>query len=316
VPFIAGGPSALDDNRGWYRATAVTGSDVTVSSETEFSNDPGGTFVTFGVEAEYAVYPTISGSIAPFADPPGGPGVEGQMDLRPTAFAGTAGSPVNSFLGNLLSIAPFSYRIFRPNNLFSQEAVDLVLLMRERTLSFLDEFGVFFREDKYGTYFVFQRDEHLADLGNPLIPDEGKGVMSNELIDGVRGLITISPFANTTDALSVLDRRFWVLDSRLDSEFPPGSPPGAPSYSTLETNVNNPAAEDGDGRPVLIDRIEDVLDNNDQFRELRLAWLDFRVNREDGTLVQIRRFIAELPKKRRDELRQLRLAQSIEEAGS
>lgn len=316
IPFIAGGPSELDDNRGWYRATAVTGSDVTVSSETEFSNDPGGGFVTFGVEAEYAVYPTISASTAPFADPPGGPGLEGQMDLRPTAFAGDAGSPPNSYLGNLLSVAPFSYRIFRPNNLFSEEAVDLVLLMRERTLSFLEEFDVFFREDKYGTYFVFQRDEHIADLGNPLIPDEGKGVMSNELIDGVRGLIAISPFANTTDALSVLDRRFWVNDFRLDSEFPPNSPPGTPSYATLESNANNPAAEEGDGRPVLTDRIEDVLDNNDQFRELRLAWLDFRVNREDGTLVQIRRFLAELPKKRREELRQLRLAQSIEEAGT
>lgn len=315
VPFSAGGPSELDDNRGWYRVTAVTGSDVTVSSETEFSNDPGGGFVTFGVEAEYAVYPTISGSTAPFADPPGGPGVEGQMDLRPTAFAGDNGSPPNSFLGNQLSIAPFSYRIIRPNNLFSEEAVDLVLLMRERTLSFLEEFGVFFREDKFGSYFVFQRDQHIADLGNPLIPDEGKGVMSNELIDGVRGLVNISPFANTTDALAVLDRRFWVLDARLDSEFPPNAPPGTPSYSTLETNVNNPAAEEGDGRPVLNDRIDDVLDNNDQFRELRLAWLDFRVNREDGTLVQIQRFLAELPKKRREEFRQLRLAQSIEEAG-
>lgn len=237
------------------------------------------------------------------------------MDLRPTAFAGDNGSPPNSFLGNQLSIAPFSYRIIRPNNLFSEEAVDLVLLMRERTLSFLEEFGVFFREDKFGSYFVFQRDQHIADLGNPLIPDEGKGVMSNELIDGVRGLVNISPFANTTDALAVLDRRFWVLDARLDSEFPPNAPPGTPSYSTLETNVNNPAAEEGDGRPVLNDRIDDVLDNNDQFRELRLAWLDFRVNREDGTLVQIQRFLAELPKKRREEFRQLRLAQSIEEAG-
>lgn len=238
------------------------------------------------------------------------------MDLRPTAFAGTAGSPPNSFLGNLLSVAPFSYRVFRPSPLFSEEAVDLVLLMRERTLSFLEEFSVFFREDKYGSYFVFQRDEHAADLGNPLIPDEGKGVMSNELIDGVRGLVNISPFANATDGLSVLDRRFWVNDARLDSEFPPGAPAGTPSYATLETNANNPAAEEGDGRPVLTDRIEDVLDNNDQFRELRFAWLDFRVNREDGTLARIRRFLAELPKKRREEIRQIKLAKSIESAGS
>lgn len=316
VPFIAGAPSELDDNRGWYRITEIGSDYVTVSSQTEYSNDPGGGFVTFGVEAEYAVLPTVSGSTAPFAIPPGGPGEEGQLDLRPTAFAGTVGSPPNSFLGNLYSIAPFSYQIFRPSTLFSEDAIDLVLLMRERTLSFLEEFDVFFREDKFGTYFVFQRDEHIADLGNPLIPDEGKGVMSNELIDGVRGLINISPFANTTDALSVLDRRFWVNDYRLDSEFPPDSPPGTPSYATLESNANNPSAEVGDGRPVLTDRIEDVLDDNDQFRELRFAWLDFRVNREDGTLVQVSRFDDQLPKKRREELRQLRLRQSIDEVGS
>jgi len=316
VPFVAGAPAQLDDNRGWYRVTTVEEDSLAVSSDTDYSADPGGGFVTFGTAAEYAVLPTVSASTAPFADPPGGPGVEGQMDLRPTSFAGENGSPTNSFLGNLFSVAPFSYRVIRPSSLFSEEAVDLVLLMRERTLSFLEEFDVFFREDKFGTYFVFQRDQHVADLGNPLIPDEGKGVMSNELIDGVRGLVGISPFANTTDALSVLDRRFWVNDSRLDHEFPPGSPPGTPSYSTLESNADNPAAEEGDGRPVLTDRIEDVLDNNDQFRELRLAWLDFRVNREDGTLVRISRFEDELPKKRRDELRQLRLAQSVKDAGS
>jgi len=316
APFVAGAPSELDDNRGWYRVTQVSEDQMVVSSQTEFSADPGGGFVTFGVDAEYAVLPTISSSTAAFADPPGGPGVEGQMDLRPTAFAGTLGSPPNSFLGNGFSIAPFSYKVIRPNTLFSDEAIDLVLLMRERTLSFLEEFDVFFSESKHGSYFVFQRDEHVADLGNPLIPDEGKGVMSNELIDGVRGLVAISPFANTTDCLSVLDRRFWVNDYRLDSEFPPGSPPAVPSYSTLETNANNPAADEGDGRPVLPDRIDDVLDNNDQFRELRLAWLDFRVNREDGTLEEIERFVAALPKKRREEIQQLRLSQSVEDAGT
>jgi len=316
VPFIAGAPSELDDNRGWYRITEVGQDNVTVSSQTDFSNNPGGGFVTFGVDVEYAVLPTVSASTAPFADPPGGPGVEGQLDLRPTALAGDNGSAPNSFLGNLYSIAPFSYRIIRPNTLFSDDAIDLVLLMRERTFSFLEEFDVFFRGDKFGDYFVFQRDEHIGDLGNPLIPDEGKGVMSNELIDGVRGLIGISPFANTTDALSVLDRRFWVNDFRLDSEFPPGALPGTPSYSTLESNANNPAADEGDGRPVLTDRIDDILDDNDQLREFRFAWLDFRVNREDGILVQVRRFIAQLPKKRREELRQLRLSKSLEEAGS
>ena len=233
------------------------------------------------------------------------------MDLRPTAFAGENGSGTNSYKGNLFAVAPFSYRIFRPSGLFTDEAIDTILMHRERIFSFLNEFDVFFRGDKFGSYFVFQRDQHISDLGNPTIPDEGKGVMSNALIEGAGGLVNISPYANATDALSVLGRRFWCNDFRLDGEFPPFQG-GVPSYATLESNTNNPAAPEGDGRPVLPDLINDVLDNNDQFRELRFAWLDFRVNRETGTLENEERFARELPKRRRKELRQLRLSESVQ----
>jgi hypothetical protein len=313
VPFIAGTPSEFDDNRGFYRITEVTPSTLTVSSETEFSSDVGGEFVTFGVDAEYAVLPTVSASAAPFASPPGGPGVEGQMDLRPTSYAGENGSPTNSFADNLFSIAPISYRIIRPTQLLSEEGANLILFMRERIFSWLEEFDVWFEEDKYGSYFVFQRDEHAADLGNPLIPSLGKGVISNELVDNTRGLVGISPFANVSDCLSVLDRRYWVSDERLDREFPLGSGPGVPSYSTFETNENNPVADVGDGRPGLRDRISEVLDTDDELREQRFAWIDFRANRQDGSIIQEERFEDELPKKRKRELRQIRLTQSIDE---
>jgi hypothetical protein len=233
------------------------------------------------------------------------------MDLRPTAFAGTEGSISNSFKGNLFSVAPFAYKIIRPSKLFSSEAIDLILMHRERILSWVEEFGVFFRGDKFGSYFVFQRDQHISDLGNPLIPDEGKGVVSNALIQGAGGLVDISPYANTTDCLSVLGRRFWTNDFRLDGEFPPFQA-GVPSYATLESNINNPTAPVGDGRPVLPDLIDEVLDNNDQFRELRYSWLDFRVNRETGTVEVSTRFARELPKRRREELKQLRVSESVE----
>ena len=310
VPFEGGGPAELDDNRGWYRVSEVLADSVVVSSDTIFTQEIATGFVTFGSEAIYAVYPTISNSGAVFSEPPAG-GVEGQMDLRPTSFAGEFGSGSNSFKDNLFSVAPFTYRIFRPSGLFSDEAIDIILMHRERIFSFLDVFGVFFRGDKYGNYFVFQRDQHISDLGNPTIPDEGLGVMSNALIQGAAGLFNISPYANASDALSVLGRRFWVNDFRLDGEFPPFQA-GVPSYSTLESNTNNPSAPDGDGRPVLPDLIDDVLNNNDQFRELRLAWLDFRVNRESGTLESAERFAKEIPKRRREELKQMRLAESVE----
>lgn len=296
VPFLAGGPSELDDNRGFYRVSEVTSDGLEVSATTSFSGLTGAQPVVFGSASPYAVLPTISGSTAAFAVPPGGPGAEGQMDLRPTAFAGTLGSPPDSFLGNLFSIAPFAYRVIRPNTIFTEETQELILLMRERTLSMIEAFEAFLQGNKYGSYFVFQRDLHVRDLGSPTIPPDGKGVMSNAFVDSIRGLTAISPFANTSDALSILDRRFWIGDSRLDREIP-AFQPGAPSYSTFESNANNPSSPVGEGRPVLPDRVEEVLDVRDQLRQSRWSWILARTQRETGTLPQIDRAQAQLSKR-------------------
>jgi len=296
IPFLAGGPSELDDNRGFYRIDQVDQDGLRVSSVTSFSDDTGEPPVVFGSEAPYAVLPTISGSQAPFAVPPGGPGVEGQMDLRPTALAGTLGSGSNSFRGNLFSVAPFAYRVIRPNTLFSAETQELILTMRERTLSMIEAYEAFAQGTKYGSYFIFQRDLHARDLGSPTIPSEGKGVMSNAFVDSIRGLTSISPFANTSDAVSILDRRFWIGDARLDREIP-AFQPLAPSYATLDSNVLNPLSPVGEGRPVLPDRISEALDTRDQFRQSRWAWILARTQRETGTLAQIDRAVAQLNKR-------------------
>jgi len=296
VPFLAGGPSELDDNRGFYRIAAVDADGLEIAATTDFSDAPDAPPVVFGTVSAYAVLPTITGSQAAFAVPPGGPGTEGQMDLRPTAFAGTQGSPPNSFQGNHFSIAPLSYRVIRPNTLFSSETQELILIMRERTLSMIEAFEAFVRGQKYGAYFECQRDQHVSDLGTPTIPSEGKGVMSNAFVDSIRGLTMISPYANTSDALSILDRRFWIGDARLDREVP-AFQPLSPSYATLDDNIANPESPSGEGRPVLPDRIEEVLDTRDQLREARLAWVQARVSRETGTLTQLDRAVTQLRKR-------------------
>lgn len=292
IPYRAGGPSELDDNRGFYWVTEVAQDALQVATSTTFSASPAEVPVTYGQNA-YAVLPTITGSAAPFAVPPGGPGSEGQMDLRPTAFAGTEGSPANSFLGNKFSVAPMSYRVVRSRGVLSRESLELVLLMRERTKSTLEVFDVFSSGNKFGSYFVAQRDLHFEDLGNPLIPDEGKGVMSNALVDGVRGLTRFAPFCNAPDALAVLDRRFWVMDTRLDREFP-AFQPGSPSYATLESNTGNQNSPVGDGRPVLPDRIFEVLSTRDQLRQSRWDWIVARAQRETGTWAKLARALANL----------------------
>ena len=289
--YEAGRPSDLDDNRGFYRINVVNNDSLEVTGVSEFSGDfsnlptdkvfPEGTPVsTYG----YAVYPTTHDSqlnAAPFTS--AHLDREGQMDLRPTSKAGDNGSPPNSFKDNFYSIRPFSYKIIRPSGLFSQEAIDLILLMRERLLSWMEEIEALISGKKAGSYFVFQRDEHAEDLGSPLIPDEGLGVLPNSLIEGVRGLESVTPFASSSDCLSILDRRFWILDYRLDSLVPP------------YTDFTNPVG--GVVRPVLPDLISLVLDRRDKFRQLRYTWLNYRTHLVNGTLPAIDRLNKELPEK-------------------
>lgn len=301
--YEAGRPSELDDNRGYYFVSSLIGSDgLEVTGKGEFAGDSG-TDVLFGStpETEYAVYPTVR--FAGFE--------EGQADLRQTSYAGDNGSQTDSFKDNFLSIAPFSYRIIRPSQLFTREAQELILFMRERMLSWIEELGALARGTKSGSYFVFQQDTHVADLGNTSIPDDGLGVPSNALVGGILGLNGTSPFANVNDCLSILDRRYWILDLTLDTQKPKGAAPADPTYATFESNSGNPAVEAGEGRPVLPDLIDDVLTNNDRFRELRFSWIDFRVNLRNGTLATTERFLRELPARIRERQRLLRLDSSF-----
>jgi hypothetical protein len=181
------------------------------------------------------------------------------------------------------SLAPFSYRIIRPSSVFSQDATELILFMRERMLSWIEEISAAYENNKGGDYYTFQAEDHIEDVGSPTSPADGLGVVHNQFLTSLVGLIDYAPFANTSDCLSVLDRRFWVLDTRLDGETPVGS---ATPYADLV---------DGAGRPVLPDLVNDVLDNDDRFRELRFSWVVFRADRVNGSLQALARARATLP---------------------
>jgi hypothetical protein len=305
---IAGAPSELDDNRGWYRIVddpAVTQSYLAVSGETEFTG-PDGSPVIFGASApmnqQFVVVPDITGS--------GLTGTtEGQMDFRPTHVADGG----NSYKGTFLSVEPISYRIIRPTNLVSTETVDLVLFIRERMLSFVEKMATAMSESKQGDYYVFQRDQHVADLGSATDGDAGLGVPSNVYITSMAGLTQYAPFANTSDCLSVLDRRFWCLDLRLDREYPPYSVGGDP-YTSFEGDYSASGYTVGSGRPVEPDLVSDVLDRSDRLRALRYSWIKFRANQENGTLPAIDRFILELPRLLQEQADFLRLQQSIQDS--
>jgi len=327
--FIARSPDrGLDDNRGFYRVAQVVDNPSTPGAKpylqlnpvTSFTGDETTPVMFDGTDASraYAVYPTITDSLlrqAPYPDPGPGLRVEGQMDLRPTrvrdAVTKSFRDRGDAFIGH--SIRPFSYRIIRPSALFSDEAIDLVLAMRERMLSLIELLQSMTSGFKTGSYFIFQRDEHCGDLGDTLNPLLGLGVPSNAFINLVQGQLDTTPYLNNEGCLSLLDRRFWILDTRLDSltyDSLTGGMKLAGGGDTPYTAYNDITG--GLVRPVEPDRITDVLDNTDQFRPVRYVWLSYRTHKTLGTLASIALFDKDLPKRLAEQKASMLVRASLE----
>ncbi len=287
--YVAGSPARADDNRGYYRVASVASTSLTVEALGGLAGNDGADVIFGTAGNKYAVYPTIHASTLTG-------GTEGQMDLRETSL------PVGkSYTTTNYSVEPFAYRVIRPTTLLSTETVELILAMRERMLSWMEEIrAVGF---KYGTYYTFQRDQHITDLGLTTDPESGLGLLTNPYLLGLIGNWQVSPFSNVRDCLSVLDRRFWCLDFRLDTVGPRYATPPVTPYANFAN---------GTGRPVLVDRINEALDGRDKLRDTRFAWLDLRVGRVAGTLENIRRFDAERPKREAEAERALLTVQSVE----
>ena len=257
---VPGAPSELDDNRGFYQITGVTSSTIR-TSEVSVVSGPRDAPVT--ISGDYALLPTVTGSTSAWAVA----GVEAQQVLRPTAFAGTEGSPPNSFLGNLYSTAPFSYKVARPKENVSTELVEWVLFLRERALSLLDKTEELQRFEALGSWQTFQA---LEQISNPL----RLGVWSNEDLREILGVWETAPFTNWKDALSALDRRVAALDLRLDVETPPAQ---LTPYADFTA---------GDQRPTVSDQIEALLGAG--LQSARTSWIRYRASLVNGLLAQIR----------------------------
>ena len=256
--YVPGGPSSLDDNRGFYRIIQVSDESLAVTGSSSFAGDQLSGDIIFwsGTGNDYVLYPTIS-------DSPLTGGTEGQNDLRPTAYENGG-----TFTGDPESIAPFSYRILRPRQLLSAEALDLLLMERDRMLSWIELLAEAVQE-LGGTYFIFQLETQIENLSF--------GTLLNQQLDELGGILQVSPFANNASCLSILDRRFWIGDVDLDFTNPSGS---LIPYTDFRSGV---------GRPVLPDQIQLVLDFRDHLREKRMSWIRFRTLLIEGTLAEIER---------------------------
>ncbi len=297
--YVAGSPSRADDNRGYYWVDAIAAQGITVTATGNLlAGDTATGDILFGTAAAYTVYPTVHAS--------GLTGTtEGQQDLRPTSFAGVG----NSYRLDYKSVAPFSYRILRPSPFLSRETVELILSMRERMLSWMEEIRGAANQES--TYFVFQRDHHISDLGSTFDLGSGLGVFHTTYLEGLIGRWDITPFVNVSDGLSILDRRFWGLDFRLDTLVPPLGISATPYANFTGTSVD-PGWDPGEtDRPVLVDRINEALDSRDQLRQTRYSWLTLRTHRTTGTMEGIRRFDQELPSRKAEQERALTVTKSV-----
>jgi len=312
--YTAGRPTPLDDNRGFYRVKQVVENVVPpymlVDRINTFAGEAGTPeiFAQTNNHRAYAVYPTIDDSALAVGLQ------EGQMDLRPTAVRDPVTKKFDDRVGLLRfhSIRPFSYRVIRPSKLFTDETIDLVLMHRERMLSLIELLRRLISGYKSGTYYVFQRDDQLDELGDPRDPDIGLGVISNPYLLAVIGRTDVVPFSNNEYALSLLDRRFWIYDRRLDSLTTDPTNPfnmklGVPAYTAYTVDP------DGiDVNPVLPERVEQVLNTRDRFRPLRYTWLAYRTNRVYGTLAAIARFDTELPRRLVEQFQAVERSRSLD----
>lgn len=273
--YGAGGPSRLDDNRGYYTVSGVGTTTLSVSAEGQMAGDSvSGDKI---LDSSYVIYPTIHASSLTS-------GTEGQMDLRLTSVAGVGTSDPNSYLGTWDSIAPFSYRILRPTNLLSPQAMEQIVSGRERVLSWMDALYESIVYPKGSTYFLFQANQEVSGLGTSLDPGSTLGLLRQTYLTQLLGVVGTAPYVNSNTCVSILDRRFWILDLSLDYTWPPYVVSG-PFYTTFAS---------GGGRPVLPDRISDVLDQRDRLRQTRFAWLSLRTHRQLGTLEAIDRSVTAL----------------------
>lgn len=318
--YVAGTPSPLDDNRGFYRVKAV----VDTASPPYLSVTPINTYagdettpVVFADDPySYAVYPTVTDSALKKAPYPVGNGKEAQMALRPTlkrdVVTKSFTDRTDGFVGH--SIRPFSYHVIRPTKMLSDEAIDLVLMMRERMLSLIELLRYATLGLKHGSYFVFQRDEHIKEIGSPTDPDIGLGIPSNLFLEAVGGRMDVTPYANNSGCLSVLDRRVWVHDTRLDSLTTDGhggmktKGGGDTAYTAYTATAGSKVL------PVLPGRIDEVLDTRDKMRLLRYVWLNYRTHKILGTLAAIRRFDETFPSRLADQKKSIQAAAEADKA--
>ena len=166
------------------------------------------------------------------------------------------------------SIAPFTYRVLRRIQEVDEDLVETTLFLRERTLSWSEKMLTYGRL-KPSTWVLYESEEYIQTigLGDPTHP-------SNQELVSIEGRVEDQPidvpFVTSFECLSVLDRRFLTEDVKVFTE----------GYGLYYGSPN-----ENIGIPTLLDNGISFMDA----REIRYSWINVRVNRLNGTLVEASR---------------------------
>jgi hypothetical protein len=235
--YVVGSVSPFDDNRGLYKIVGVEADNLTVEPVIPVEGI---------APSDYSFLPSVNG-------------VDGTA-LRDTApqANGTHDDPSNSSF----SIEPFSYKILKANTEVAEEMIASVMMMRERTLSWMELLSSF-NEIRPYTWSEYVSEGLISEVG-----EDDKTYLTNEellVVEGNTGVTPLDvPFVTNSRCLSVLARRFLVEDDRLLFE----------GYSEV-----------GDALPSLLENGISFI----EAREKRYSWLNVRAGLLTGTLAKIDR---------------------------
>jgi len=242
----AGDISPLDDNRGVYKVVKLTTTTIEVEP----------------VVGSVGMNPSSVLYILPPQEATGLVAEASKLRITAPAINGSYLDPSRDLLK---SIEPFSYRVLRSRGTLEVGLLEDILYLRERLLSFIEKMKNLTLL-KESTWDVYVNEEQylsagVSDMTHP----------SNEYLEGIVGRVkSLYPsdisIGNTSECLSLLERRFMLEDSKLVEDY----------IDDLNTLIG------------VYTLVEDRIDEN-ELREERYNWLNIRCNLINGSLVEMKR---------------------------
>ena len=235
----------LDDNRGVYKVVEITNTTLTVEP----------------VVGTVGINPSTKLFILPPQDITGDLAEATKLRLTAPAISGSFNDPGRDFTK---SIEPFTYKVLRVKSGVEIDLAEDILFLRERLLSFVEKMKTVTRL-KQSTWDIYEAEEQyqyagVNDFTHP----------TNETLVNIVGRTKVLypgdlEIGNTSECLSLLERRFMLEDRKLIEEY------------SIDSDIVG-----------MYTIVEDRIDEY-ELREERYDWLNIRCNLISGSLVTMRR---------------------------